>query len=753
MTLGLYENEPFFREQIDYCAGLLEPDLGLDLRDILYPAQENSEEAKELINHTRITQPALFIVEYGLARLWMHWGISPAAMVGHSIGEYVAACLAGVFSLDDALRLVAARGRLMQALPAGSMLAVSLSMEDIQPYLPPELSVAVVNGASRCVVSGETDVVERLKKKFSEQEIACQLLRTSHAFHSTMIDPILDEFIAEVQKVPRNSPQIPFVSNVSGTWITDTEAKDPDYWARHLRRTVNFFSCARTLLETPHRVLLEVGPGQTLNFLTRQHPATDKDHIVLASTRRPVERKDDVQVILHTLGQLWQAGLEIDWQHFYDHEKRLRVPLPSYPFERKRYWFTASSEECSIDGPAQLDNRFSINRPNGPINEPRGGMQPGIIFPSAPDEAPTSEMEMLIADIWSNLLVDVEKITRDDNFFDLGGDSLQVALMFSELEKKTGINLPLGTLFHAPTFGQLTEVFESHISAATQSPESTDSDQATPWSPLVAIQPNGTQPPFFCAHGIGSNVLNYRIFTKYLGPDQPLYGLQARGLDGITEPFHDLEAMAAHYISKMRIIQSHGPYFLGGGSLGGMIALEMAQQLLKTGERVGLLIMFDTQGPKSQIAPSESSSFAGPSLSRNIFTYYHKLSGLPGKEKARRLRNSLSFYLQEQSRNLRRIGFRLLKKPMPHRLRYWYLERANLAAWAGYTPQYYKGEITLFRAYDKNNLDGYDPAHGWQGMADELEIIEIPGEHATFIEEAQVGEQFCKCLQKAQKES
>jgi len=163
--------------------------------------------------------------------------------------------------------------------------------------------------------------------------------------------------------------------------------------------------------------------------------------------------------------------------------------------------------------------------------------------------------------------------------------------------------------------------------------------------------------------------------------------------------------------------------------------------------------MFDTQGPKSQIAPSESSSFAGPSLSRNIFTYYHKLSGLPGKEKARRLRNSLSFYLQEQSRNLRRIGFRLLKKPMPHRLRYWYLERANLAAWAGYTPQYYKGEITLFRAYDKNNLDGYDPAHGWQGMADELEIIEIPGEHATFIEEAQVGEQFCKCLQKAQKES
>ncbi len=279
-------------------------------------------------------------MEYPLAKLWEYFGFFPSALVGHSIGEYTAACIAGVFSLEHALQLVDARGSLMQSLSPGAMLAVPLSEKDVQPYLSPKISLAVLNSASMSVVSGESDHINTLAQELSKKEIAAKILRTSHAFHSPMMEPILKEFEKEVEKTDRNTPQIPFVSNVTGTWITGPQAKDPSYWAKHLRQTVHFFSCAGELLTSyPKGIFLEVGPGQALTQLSKQHPFSTSEHNILASTRRPIERKNDVQYFLSTLGQLWTNGCQIEWPKLQKSDDTHRIPLPTYPFERQRHWY------------------------------------------------------------------------------------------------------------------------------------------------------------------------------------------------------------------------------------------------------------------------------------------------------------------------------------------------------------------------------------------------------------------------------
>jgi len=338
MALELYQVEASFRDQIDHCSKLLEPHLGLDLRQILFPSEEKAAEATERLKQTWITQPALFVIEYALAKLWLEWGLHPQAMIGHSIGEYVAACLAGVFSLEDALALVAARGRLMQQLPGGAMLSVPLAEKDVQSLLGENLSLAAVNGPSLSVVSGPEDAIDALEQRLTEQEVNCRRLHTSHAFHSKVMDSILEPFAEQVRKLDLKSPKIPYISNVTGTWIKATEATDPSYWARHLRQTVRFAEGLHELLKESERVLLEVGPGQTLSTLARQHPEKTAGHVVLSSLRHVHDQYSDVTFLLNTLGRLWLSSVEVDWSRFYLAERAVRVPLPTYPFERERYW-------------------------------------------------------------------------------------------------------------------------------------------------------------------------------------------------------------------------------------------------------------------------------------------------------------------------------------------------------------------------------------------------------------------------------
>ncbi len=335
MGRGLYEREPAFRAEIDACAELIRAPLGIDLRTLLYPAEADAATADERLRQTRLAQPALFVTEYALARLWMSLGLQPAAMLGHSIGEYVAACLAGVFSLEDALALVVERGRLMD-IPGGAMLAVPLPAAQLETLVDGGLALAAANAPQLCVASGPEQEIARLEQRLAVAGTPGRRLHTAHAFHSAMMEPALAPFAAAVARVRLSPPRIPFVSNVSGTWITAADATDPAYWVRHIRSTVHFSAGMRQLLEDPARVLLEVGPGNTLSTLARQHQAAPR--AVVTSLRHPRESLDDRETLLGALGRLWVAGVPIEWQAVNGGRNGRRVALPTYPFERQRFW-------------------------------------------------------------------------------------------------------------------------------------------------------------------------------------------------------------------------------------------------------------------------------------------------------------------------------------------------------------------------------------------------------------------------------
>lgn len=358
MGRGLYAQEPIFREHVDRCAAMLAPHIGMDIRSVLFDETSVDPDA---LNRTAMTQPALFVLEYALAHLWMSLTVRPQGMIGHSVGEYVAACLSGVFSLEDALRLVAVRGQLMQSMPPGSMLAVSMSEADAASHVHTDVDLAAVNAPNQCVLSGPDAAITSLQDTLTKNGIQSVRLHTSHAFHSRMMDPILESFHAQVANVARNTPTIPWVSNVTGDWIVPAQATDPSYWTNHLRRTVRFADGIETLCRKPERILLEAGPGQTLCSLA-QRQIGGRPVIALASLRG--SRNGSVETsesssFLEAVGRLWATGISIEWSGLYRDEHPRRLPLPTYPFERRRFWvepITRSSEASQTTVPAKKQN-------------------------------------------------------------------------------------------------------------------------------------------------------------------------------------------------------------------------------------------------------------------------------------------------------------------------------------------------------------------------------------------------------------
>jgi acyl transferase domain-containing protein len=385
MGLGLYRQEKVFRKHLDRCAELLGPHLDRDLRELLFadkwrtseetqsprakdgPAfdlrkmlgrtQPADDEAAKLLNRTCSAHPALFATEYALAQLWMSWGVRPQAMIGYSIGEYVAACVAGVFSLEDALLLVARRAQMIESLSPGAMSAVPLPEAEVAELLGERLSIAAINNPSLCVVAGPLDAIEEMEARLAERDVPSRRLQARHAFHSKMMEPIYDSFVELVGTVPRHEPRIPYISNVTGKWISAREATDPDYWARHLCGTVRFGSGAEELWKTEGRVLLEIGPGNTLTSLATQlAPANDgSERTAIASMRQSYDEQPDGAVLMTALGKLWLAGVPVDWPKLYADERRRRIPLPTYPFERQRYWIEPPSARKNSPAPQTYD--------------------------------------------------------------------------------------------------------------------------------------------------------------------------------------------------------------------------------------------------------------------------------------------------------------------------------------------------------------------------------------------------------------
>ena len=371
MTQELYEQEPIFREAIDRCAALLKPLLGQDIRELLYTKSntirheyrnghinatdmdlrilmgrngytpKSNSSAEEQFKQTHYAQPLVFVIEYALAQLLMQWGLRPQAMIGYSLGEYVAACLSGVLSLQDALLLVARRAQLIQAQPAGAMLAVALSEQDIQPYLNEQVCLAVINAPTTCVLAGPWEAITQVEQQLNAQGIAARRVETTHAFHSSMLKPLRDELTRLARQVKLHEPRIPYLSNVTGTWITSEQATNPGYWAQHMCQTVRFAEGIACLLSENEHVLIEIGVGSALGSFVKQQVISNSNErmpIVVSTLPSLHERQSEQALLLTTLGKLWLSGVTIDWKGFYANEQRQRLALPTYPFERQRYW-------------------------------------------------------------------------------------------------------------------------------------------------------------------------------------------------------------------------------------------------------------------------------------------------------------------------------------------------------------------------------------------------------------------------------
>ncbi len=487
MGQDLYHSQPRFRAVVDQCAALLASQIGLDLRNLLYPSDDPAAAAAQLAE-TDLGQVALFVVSYALAQQWIAWGVQPAAMIGHSLGEYVAACLAGVFSLEAGLRLVVQRGKLMQAQPRGAMLAVSLPAAVLAPRLSPDLTVAVESSADSCVVAGPSEAIAALSTALTQEGVIHRSVPTTHAFHSALMDGAVAGLTAAATATPLAAPTIPYISTVSGTWITAAEATDARYWGRQLRAPVRLATGLATVASLAGAILLELGPGQTMSSLARRQRGSDQ--VVVASMRHRADTRDDVVVLLDALGQFWVAGGTVDWARFHTDQPRRRVPLPTYPFERQRYWIEPANS-MAIYGEYLLNLNDQCPAPR--IEQESGvaasesveiQMAPTVLQQTSDEQRRAKIISKLEPIFQKTMGIDISRVAAGTSLFEMGVDSLILLQFNQHLNDTFGINLTIRQFFEElSTIDALIAYLTQHVVL----------DEPTVATPQIA--PSAPQPP------------------------------------------------------------------------------------------------------------------------------------------------------------------------------------------------------------------------------------------------------------------
>jgi acyl transferase domain-containing protein len=439
MGRKLYQTEQVFREEFERISACALPDVKQRVLAALFPAEGQVQMAAEQLRQTEIAQPALFCLEYAIAQTWIRWGVRPEAFIGHSLGEYVAACLSGVFTPEEGLRLVSTRGRLMQTLPPGAMLAVNLSTSEAADFAAGVVSIAASNTRSWTVLSGPVDALQQIEIEMQQNEIEHRRLQTSHAFHSPGMDPILDNFRREIARIKLSPPQQTYISNLTGNWITAQEATSPEYWVRHLREPVRFMEGALTLLQDADRIYLEIGPGSTLaNFI---RSCSDKQVQVVSSLPGPGEKTDEVEHVTSSIAGLWLAGIELDWKSYHLHERRTRLPLPTYPFQKQSYWIPAAPPGKS---------RFQANDQGGNAVTSIAHSQPEIVAKEAVHNSSDGghdwiqeELRRIVA---KTLGIPAEKLNGTDDLVKLGLDSLILIDISNSIRKTFKVKVPFRSL-------------------------------------------------------------------------------------------------------------------------------------------------------------------------------------------------------------------------------------------------------------------------------------------------------------------
>lgn len=462
MGRDLYETEKVFRSSVEDSCNILEPILGLDLRTLMYASSDDVEAAARL-QRTEFAQPAIFVTELALAELWQAWGVTPQAMIGHSLGEYVAATVAGVFSREAGLGLIAERGKMMQAMQPGAMISVPLDEVGARQYVTADVSIASLNSPRSSVLSGSLAAIETLEKKLAAEGIATRRLPTSHAFHSAMMKPMVTKFEAAIARVSLREPNIPFVSSVSGTWIMPDEAINPQYWASQCEEPVRYRDALECLIDEGYDLLLELGAGKTLTTLTIQQSKSDRV-VAVASLPQdvPIER---------ALAAIWNAGVMPDWAAVFEDEKRLRISLPTYPFERRLHWIAPPAKESPLIKPLTIADISAM-----PVEDIAVALTSTVTETISRDARLRAEVARVLADLSG---IETTPEEAEYQFLELGFDSLFLTQATQALQKKFAVKL---------TFRQLMEQY-STIASLAQYLDSVLPPEAFAAAPIAATKP------------------------------------------------------------------------------------------------------------------------------------------------------------------------------------------------------------------------------------------------------------------------
>ena len=468
MGLEIYQKEPYFRRKVDHCFEILQTLVDENIKEILYPINKKfyggtgggfskeppgrQRQETEKINQIEISQLVVFIFEYSLAQMLMNWGIKPHAMIGYSFGEYIAACISGVFTLEDALKLLVSRGKAIGRIPPGAMLGVPLPEKKLKPLLGEKLSIAIDNGEA-CIVSGSNESIDAFEKQMKQNRYLCIRLRATHGIHSAMMDSIEQEFAGVLSRITLHEPQIPYISNVTGKWITVENATNPLYWVSHLRETVRFAQGLEELVKIENVVLVEAGPGVVLSTLAVQHIDKKANQLVINMLRAEGQKVSDMEYLLNKIGRLWLYGKKIDWSGFYLEEKRKRVPLPTYPFEGRRYPVDVSHLGDLLKGKMPEIPPLVLPEAESPetVSTQSG---PGYV-------APGNKAEQIMVRLWEEIL-GCKPIGIHEDFFEMGADSLKGMAFVNKLQELIGEIIHITVIFDAPTVAQLADYFKKN---------------------------------------------------------------------------------------------------------------------------------------------------------------------------------------------------------------------------------------------------------------------------------------------------
>jgi amino acid adenylation domain-containing protein len=454
MGWDLYRTQAVFREEMDHCFQILDSMGRPDIREMLYPelneihnsspSEEKKENLQEQMNRFDNAQLVVFLLEYTLARLLINWGINPWAMIGYSFGEYTAACISGVLSLEDALHLIALRGELIAELPAGAMLSVPLSRQEVKPFLDSDISIAIDNGAA-CIVAGPEEKIADLDRRLKEKKYLCMRVLSSHAIHSRMMDAIVKEFESEVDKVRLYPPRIPYISNVTGYWIKDQEAVDPVQWGRHLRETVCFADGIIELSKEPNVLFIEIGPGRDLSTLIKRFIEENPEQQVINPVRPSWKKISDTVYLLNKVGFLWLYGVEPAWKKLHENNRRRRLSLPTYPFKVEAHRYPVEEKTKTVE---------ALEIPKFP---PPGRYQRPEL--RSPYVEPKNKIERTLAAIWQKFF-GIGQVGAHDDFFELGGDSLKVLAAAADIQRLLKVDVPISEFFNNPTVEKLAVYIE-----------------------------------------------------------------------------------------------------------------------------------------------------------------------------------------------------------------------------------------------------------------------------------------------------